>query len=163
MILPLKVIQPVSLRPPLSSDEAFLYALYASTRAAEWARLDLPESEKESLMEMQFRGQSRSYTSQFPHSEHSIVLSNGEPAGRTWLNEGPDEIKVLDIAILPRFQRQGIGAQLMTECQRRARMSAKPLRHSVLRWNAGAIAFYIRLGFVPYAEEQFFLQLEWRP
>jgi ribosomal protein S18 acetylase RimI-like enzyme len=150
-------------RPPAPEDESFLFKLYASTRAREWALLDRPEAEKEELMEMQFRLQAASYTSGFPNSEHSIVLVDDAPAGRIWIDEGPREIKILDISVLPEFQGRGIGTQLLQDCQERARTRAKPLRHSVLRWNSGAISLYFRLGFVPCGHDEFFLQLEWLP
>jgi GNAT superfamily N-acetyltransferase len=153
----------ISARSTRAEDEPFLYRLYASTRAREWATLDLPEAQKEGLMRTQFESQSNSYQRQFPNSEHTVVLASEEPAGRIWLNEDAREIKVLDLALLPQFQSLGIGSQLMKGCQDRARKTGKPLRHSVLKWNSGAISFYLRLGFTPCGGDEFFLQLEWLP
>ncbi len=112
---------------------------------------------------MQFESQAKSYNSQFPQSEHSVVLVGEEPAGRIWLNEDKKEIKVLDLALLPAFQNQGVGSRLMKSCQERAKAAGKPLRHSVLKWNSGAISFYLRLGFTPCGGDEYFLQLEWLP
>jgi GNAT superfamily N-acetyltransferase len=153
----------ISARSPLPEDEPFLFRLYASTRAREWAALDLPESEKNALMRMQFESQANSYRSQFPQSEHTIVIAGEEPAGRIWLDEGTNVIKVLDLALLPQFQSRGIGTKLMKGCQERARKAGKPLRHSVLKWNSEAISFYLRLAFTPCGGDEFFLQLEWLP
>lgn len=125
--------------------------------------LDKPEAEKQALMRMQFEAQSASYRSQYPASEHRMILAGGLPAGRVWIDGSPREIKVLDISISPEFQSQGLGTRILGDCIETARNSRKPLRHSVLKWNSRAIAFYLRLGFVPCGGDQFFLQLERLP
>jgi ribosomal protein S18 acetylase RimI-like enzyme len=153
----------ISTRPAEAGDESFLYRLYASTRSREWATLALPEEEKEALMRMQFDAQASSYRTQFPASEHSVILSFGTPAGRIWTDESAREIKVLDVSVLPEFQSRGLGTHVMKASVERARNAKKPLRHSVLKWNSRAISFYLGLGFVPCGGDDFFLQLERLP
>lgn len=123
------------------------------------------EAEKKEFLEFQYRAQTQSYTTRFPDSVHSIVLIDGEPAGRIWTDEWEDEIRLLDIAILPRFRNRGAGTILLTRLQDDARASGKALRHSVEINNESAIRLYERLGFTIVPDYDFATHylMEWIP
>ena len=137
----------IELRPVVETDDAFLASVYAGTREDEMALVPWTEAEKSQFLEFQHRAQTHSYTSRFPDSEHHIVLVDGEPAGRIWVDEWEDEIRLLDIAILPDFRRRGVGMILLERLQQRARSAHKALRHSVHTDNEEAIRLYQRAGF----------------
>jgi len=113
------------------------------------------EAEKQQFLEFQFRAQARSYSSQFPGSEHNIILIDDQPAGRIWTDEWEDEIRLLDIAILPEFRNRGAGTILLEQLQERARTADKAVRHSVEVNNAAAIRLYQRMGFLIAADYDF--------
>ena len=120
---------------------------------------------KQEFLEFQHRAQTQSYATRFPDSVHSIVLIDGEPAGRIWTDEGEEEIRLLDIAILPRFRNRGAGTILLTRLQDDARASGKALRHSVEINNESAIRLYERLGFTIVPDYDFATHylMEWIP
>jgi ribosomal protein S18 acetylase RimI-like enzyme len=152
-------------RPVEPDDDTFLAEVYAGTRADEMATVPWDEAGKKEFLDLQYRAQTHSYTTRFPDSEHSVVLVDGERAGRIWTDEWEDEIRLLDIAFLPQFRNRGVGTVLLTGLQDDARASGKVLRHSVEINNEAAIRFYERLGFTIVPDQEFathFL-MEWIP
>lgn len=153
----------VELRPVRPDDEPFLAAVYAGTRAEEMAVVPWTEAEKGQFLEFQHQAQTHSYATRFPDAEHSVILIDGQPAGRMWTDEREDEIRLLDIAILPPFRNRGAGTVLLRRLQQRAADSGKALRHSVETHNEAALRLYQRLGFSIVADHDFetHLLMEW--
>ena len=58
----------ISLRPIGPEDEAFLYRVYASTRADELAPLGWDEAQQTAFLRMQFAAQHQYYHAQFPNA-----------------------------------------------------------------------------------------------
>jgi ribosomal protein S18 acetylase RimI-like enzyme len=156
------VLRPnVTIRPVQSSDESFLLRVYASSRAEELALTGWTEAEKQSFLKMQFLAQWQDYSNRFPDAEQSIVLHEGNPAGRIWVNQSNEEIRLLDITLLPEFRNSGIGAVLLQRLQDEARTLVKPLRHAVYKDNLGAIRFYRSLGFTVINDLPTYYIMEW--
>ena len=153
----------VALRPVTAGDDAFLFRVYASTRADEMAVVPWDDRQKQAFLDMQFRAQSTDYTTRFPDAEHSIVLVDGEPAGRIWIDRRADEIRLLDIALLPERRNAGTGGELLRRLQEEARRSGLPLRHSVEKDNSAGLRFYERLGFTVIEDWGLHDLMEWAP
>ena len=136
----------VTLRPVTDGDDAFLLELYASTRD-DVLRSPLSAEEKAQFVAMQCRAQRVDYETRFRGSDHSIVLVDGVPHGRIWVDRRADEIRLLDIALVPHGQNRGTGRALLERLIVEADRSATPLRHSVLLENEAALRFYERLDF----------------
>jgi len=137
----------ITVRLTRDDDTEFLFQVYASTRSEELAQTGWTEEEKQAFLAMQFNAQRQDYLTRFPESEQLIVLDNGIPAGRLWVNGSKDEIRLLDIALLPGYRNTGTGTLLLKHLQREARATGKPLHHSVHKDNLEALRFYNRLGF----------------
>jgi GNAT superfamily N-acetyltransferase len=138
----------VTLRPVTKEDDPFLLELYGSTRADELGQVEWAEGQKEIFVRWQFDLQRREYDARFPDARYQVVLINGEPAGRMWVGEDDEQIRLLDIALLPEFQRRGAGTLLLKELLKEAAIAGKLLRHMVFVLNNDAHRFYERLGFV---------------
>ena len=151
----------VTIRPVQSGDESFLLRVYASSRAEELALTGWTEAEKQTFIEMQFAAQWQDYSNRFPDAEQSIVLHEGIPAGRIWVNRGDEEIRLLDIALLPEFWNSGTGTILLQQLQGEASALAKPLRHTVYKDNVDALRFYKRLGFAIVEDYATYCLMEW--
>jgi GNAT superfamily N-acetyltransferase len=151
----------VSLRPAVDDDQAFLLAVYAGTRADELALVDWDDARKAAFVRMQFEAQHAYYREQYPDAAFDVILLDGEAAGRLYLNRSPDEIRIVDIALLPDRRGQGIGSVLMARIQDEAAREGKPLRIHVERFNP-ALRWYEKLGFAPVADRGVYLFLEWR-
>jgi ribosomal protein S18 acetylase RimI-like enzyme len=152
---------PVSLRPEHPDDEAFLFAVYASTREEELAITGWDEATRTAFLNMQFRAMRVGYRSSFPQAQFSIVLCDGCPVGRLVVDRTNDEIHVVDVALLPACRSRGIGTVLMRDLCVEAERRGRPIRLRVLK-NSPALRFYQRLGFKPIAELDFDVQMEWR-
>ena len=161
--LPLPRGGTVSLRPVTPEDEAFLLAVYDSTRAQELAQVEWGEGQREQFVRWQFDLQRREYDVRFPDAAYNVILVDGRPAGRIWTGADKDQIRLLDIALLPEFQNHGVGTVLLRRLIDQARQAGKPLRHMVYVLNNEADRFYERLGFVVIEEFGAYKHMEWRP
>jgi ribosomal protein S18 acetylase RimI-like enzyme len=153
----------LELQPVGTADNGFLLALYQSTRATEMARLLWSDEQKRAFLKGQFEAQRSDHITRFPGAEHSIIISDDEPIGRIWIDRRVTEIRLLDIAILPRWQNTGIGTTLLEGLQHQATVAGLSLRHSVYATNHDALRFYRRLGFVVVEDFETHMLMEWSP
>jgi ribosomal protein S18 acetylase RimI-like enzyme len=151
----------LTLRPVVTADAELLLRIYASTRAAELAQVPWTEAEKAAFVLMQHTAQDRYYREHFPRTELSIVLLDGAPVGRLYVDRRADEIRIIDIALLDEHRGAGIGTELLTALLEEARRADKPVRIHVERFNP-ALHLYRRLGFVETGATEVYLLMEWR-
>ena len=151
----------IDLRPVTAADDAFLLSVYSSTRAEEMALVGWPDERKRGFLEMQFRAQTTDYHARFPESDHSIIDVDGVAVGRMWVGRWNDEIRLLDIAILPEHRNRGTGQALLESLIEEARIDGTPLRHSVFKDNDRALRFYGRLGFEVSEDFDTYVLMEW--
>ena len=135
----------VTLRPIGDGDRDFLSRLYASTRAEELAHVPWPEAQKAAFLQMQFEAQHAHYQ-QYTQTRFEVILVDGEPAGRLYVRRADDEIRIVDIALLPAHRNSGIGGSLLRELVEEARTARLPL-HIHVEKNNPALRLYERLGF----------------
>jgi ribosomal protein S18 acetylase RimI-like enzyme len=153
----------LNLRPVTKEDDPFLLKVYESTRADELGQVEWAEGQKEMFVRWQFDLQRREYEVRFPDTRYQVVLIDGEPAGRIWVGEDEEQIRLLDIALLPEFQRHGAGTILLRELMKEAANAGKLLRHMVFVLNNDAHRFYERLGFVVIEDLGAYKHMEYRP
>ena len=153
----------VTLRAVTPADEEFLLSVYGSSREAELAQVEWAEGQKETFLRWQFDLQRREYDARFPDAKYQLILIDEEPAGRIWVGEDEEQIRLLDIALLPQFQKRGAGTLLLKELMQEAGRAGKLLRHMVFVLNNDAHRFYERLGFVVIEDVGAYKHMEWRP
>jgi ribosomal protein S18 acetylase RimI-like enzyme len=156
------VLAALTRRPIEPGDEEFLAHLYASTRAEEMALVPWSEAQKATFLQQQFHAQHTFYRAQFPDARYDLLLIAGEPAGRLYVDRRPEEFCILDIALLPEHQGQGIGTALLQEIMEEATVEGKPIRLHVEPTNP-ARRLYTRLGFTPIRENGPYIQMECLP
>jgi GNAT superfamily N-acetyltransferase len=155
------------LRPATAGDAELLYRIYASTREEELAIVPWDAAAKEAFLRMQFAAQDTHYHAMFPAASYDLILgggiagggAGGEVLGRLYVDRGEQAWLVLDIALLPEYRGQGIGALLLNRVIAEAATAAKPVRMHVERFNR-AQRLYARLGFCQIADEGVYLLLE---
>jgi GNAT superfamily N-acetyltransferase len=152
----------LSLRSVTEADTEALLAIYGSTREEELAQVRWANGQKESFLRWQFETQRREYDLRFPDAEYRLIEVDGQPAGRFWIGRADDEIRLLDIALLPEFQNRGVGTLLLKRIIDEARLAKKRLRHMVFVLNNDAHRFYERLGFVVIEDLGGYKHMEWR-
>jgi GNAT superfamily N-acetyltransferase len=152
----------VELRPVTDSDDQFLLSVYASTREQELAQAEWLEGQKEMFLRWQFDMQRREYEARFPDAVYNLILVDQQPAGRIWIGADDEQIRLLDIALLPEFQNRGVGTALLQRLIGHAANSGKALRHMVFVLNNNAERFYERLGFKRIEDLGAYKHMEWR-
>jgi len=152
----------LTLRPVTKEDEPFLVSLYGSTRAAELSQVEWAEGQREVFVRWQFDMQRREYDARFPDARYQLIVIDDEPAGRIWVGEDEEQIRLLDIALLPQFQKRGVGTVLLRELMKEATGAGKLLRHMVFVLNDDAHRFYERLGFVVIEDLGAYKHMEYR-
>ncbi|OIN95142.1 MAG: hypothetical protein AUJ21_03710 [Anaerolineae bacterium CG1_02_58_13] len=94
-----------TLRPVQEKDEALLLAIYSSARADEMALLPWDAALKQAFLQMQFSAQQKHYRSYFPQAAHNMILAEGRPVGRLYVDRRETAIHILDVTLLPRLRR----------------------------------------------------------
>ncbi len=137
----------LSLRPEEGKDEAFLRQLYASTRAEEMAMTGWEQQQINEFLNMQFDLQHKQYVQNYLGARFDIILMDKDRAGRLYVQRGKAEMRIIDIALLPKFRRLGIGSKLMSDLITEANEKQLPLSLHV-EYNNPALGLYERLGFI---------------
>jgi GNAT superfamily N-acetyltransferase len=150
----------VTLRPAETHDRDFLVSVYGASREEELAQVAWPPGAREAFVEMQFDAQDASYRAGNPRGSFDVIEVAGEPAGRLYVDRRLEEIRVVDIALLPRFRGLGVGAFLISQLQDEAAASGRYLSIHVEIHNRAA-EFYSRMGFVPTGEAGLYRRMEW--
>jgi ribosomal protein S18 acetylase RimI-like enzyme len=150
----------VTFRPIRPEDDAFLYGVYASTREEELRPVPWTPAEKAAFLRQQFDAQHAFYQQHYAETRFEVILRDGEPIGRLYVARWADEIRIVDIALLPQHRGAGIGTAILRDLLAEAAAAGKPVRVHVERLNP-ARRLYERLGFVPVADKGVYLMLEW--
>lgn len=136
----------VTRRPVQEDDLPFLLIVYGSTRAEEMAQLPWSDDQKSAFLKSQLESQQTYYAQVFPSADREVLLVDGEPAGRFYVDRGEDEIHVIDIALLPPFRNRGIGSRLLGEILAEGARTGVKVTIYVEK-NNPAKRLYQRLGF----------------
>lgn len=149
----------IALRPATAEDNAFLFDLYCTTRADELAAWGWDAAQQAAFLRFQFMAQTQHYGAQLPHAEHSIICNASTPIGRIITIRGSDELRLVDLALLPSWRNTGIGSGLISDLIDQAAQRHVPLRLQV-RTDNRARRLYERLGFRIVAHHDVYLHME---
>lgn len=152
----------VVLRAATPGDYFFLRNLYASTREEEMKQFPFDESQKKEFLDQQFAAQYQHYQLHYPTCQRNIIELEGEPAGRLWIDEWKDQIRLVDIALMPGWRGSGIGTTLVEEVLERGRAAGKPVTIHVEAYNP-ALRLYERLGFERVDTNGVYYLMKWVP
>ena len=119
----------------MPEDDSFLAGLYASTRAEELAVTGWSDEEKAIFCRRQFDAQTAHYRENYPGAALQVIERKGEPIGRLYVARWKNEIRIMDIALLPGHRGSGIGTKLLRDLQEEARAAGKSLSIHVERFN----------------------------
>ena len=158
----LTMMPAVVLRDVTAADTEFLVAVYASTRAQELAAVPWDDAAKDAFIRMLVAAQDSYWRAQKPGARFAVVMADGEPAGRLYVDRLPAEIRIVDIALLPAYRGRGIGTSLLCDVIAEGRRVQLPVTIHVERFNS-ARALYDRLGFTQISTTGVYDLLELRP
>ena len=143
-----------------AADREFLFEVYAASRDSEMALVPWSDEQKQAFLRMQFDAQDRHYRTHYPEARFQVIHHEGQPVGRLYVFEGADEIRIMDIALLPAWRGAGIGSALLRDVLARA----GELNRSVtlhVEHNNPARRLYDRLGFRPVSDEGIYVRMQW--
>lgn len=152
----------VTLRPATEADYAFMRHLYGSTRADEMRHFPFNDDEKAAFLDQQFAAQYEHYRVHYPTCERNIIEREGRAIGRLWIDEWKDQIRLVDIALLPEARGIGIGTTLVERILDRGRAAGKPVTIHVEGFNP-ALRLYQRLGFQHVDTNGVYYLMKWTP
>ena len=149
-----------TLRPVQEEDEELLLELYSSTRADEMALVSWDAVQKQTFLQMQFSAQQRHYRAYFPHATHDLILAEGQPVGRLYVDRREAEIRILDITLLPQARGRGIGMRIIQDLMKEADFQNQSCSIYVESFNQ-SLGLFQRLGFVKTEESGASWLMEW--
>ena len=152
----------IELRPARDDDADLLRAVYGSTREEELAPTGWTREQKDWFIAQQFHAQDTYYKQHYEGATYDVVLVDGQPAGRLYVARWDDEIRLMDIALLPAFRGRGIGQRLLAPLLREGAETSKPVSIHVEESNR-AMSLYRRLGFVEVGEHGVYKLMRWSP
>ncbi|ACM19638.1 N-acetyltransferase, GNAT family [Geotalea daltonii FRC-32] len=136
----------IALRSIGEGDLEFLLLLYASTREPEKAMVAWPDEQWDQFMRMQFSLQHAQYMKNYENPSFDVILVNGVPAGRLYVNRKADDCRLIDIALLPEFHGRGIAGSLIGLLLQEADENGTSVSLHVEK-NNPVRDYYLRLGF----------------
>ncbi|HTT91725.1 MAG TPA: GNAT family N-acetyltransferase [Acidimicrobiales bacterium] len=143
----------------LPEDAEFLLAVYRSTRQDEITGFGWTGTQADAFVALQYEAQSRHYGACFPDAEHSVVLVDGRAAGRLLVERSESAVHIVDISLLPSFQRAGVGGELVHRLLDEADNRGVAVTCHVYVGN-DALLFWERLGFVATEDKGAYIALE---
>jgi GNAT superfamily N-acetyltransferase len=152
----------IGYRSATDADLPFLALVYGSTRIEEVAQSGWPLETQRQFLAHQFDAQHRHYRKHYPAAEWLVIERGGAAVGRLYIEEWPDQIRLIDIALLPDQRGTGAGSAILSDLMDMAAAAAKPLTIHVEK-NNPAMRLYRRLGFAPIDEHGVYDLMEWRP
>ena len=128
---------PYTLRPSVPADFEFVFEVNKANMRAivEMLRPWDDESEREEM---------RSF---FSPGIDRVIVVDSEDAGHLRVSEEPTRTHLRMIALLPRWQRLGIGTRIIRDLMHASHERGVPLTLWVSELNHGALRLYRRLGF----------------
>jgi ribosomal protein S18 acetylase RimI-like enzyme len=151
-----------TLRPVRTDDAEFLFRLYASTRADELRPVPWDAARKEAFLRSQFAAQTTQYAATYADADFRVVEVDGRAAGRLVVHRGSDEVRIVDVSLLPEHRGRGLGTTLVGDVLAEAGDRGRRVTIHVERTNP-ALRLYARLGFRLAEDRGVYLFLEWLP
>lgn len=149
----------ITLRPMHEADLPFLRALYATTREAELAQVPWTAEQKGAFLDHQFHAQHEHWQTHYTGTSWDVVEENDIPVGRLYVGRWADEIRIVDIALLPSHRGRGIGSELIRALFREGDATGRKVSIHVELFNP-ARALYRRLGFEETGAHGVYLRMD---
>jgi GNAT superfamily N-acetyltransferase len=152
----------ITLRPVCADDYDFLVAVYGSTRAEEMALVPWTTEQQQAFIRAQFAAQQDHYAQKYPAASHDIIVCDNRPVGRLYVARLDQEIRIIDITLLPAERNAGIGSYLIQQLLGEANRAGKFTRIYVEEFNP-SLRLFERLGFSPSEQHGIHLLMQCNP
>ena len=151
-----------TIRDAEAADEAFLAALYRSTRSDLLAMLADPRY-VDGIIAMQRQAQVLGYRTRYPDARYQVLELDGEPAGRLVTADLDDALRVVDIAVMPWARGRGVASDTVRRLQDQAGRQGRAMTLAVRADNRVARRLYAALGFADEEDgDAVVIQMRWQ-
>src|SRR5215212_1987638 len=150
----------ITLRPVGPDDLDFLIEVYGSTRAEELALVPWTNEQSQAFIRSQFNAQQDHYAQKYPEARHDIILFESRQVGRLYVARLDQEIRIVDITLLPAERNAGIGGYLIRQLLIEAERTGRAVRIYVEEFNP-SLRLFERLGFSRSEQQGIHLLMEW--
>src|ERR1044072_6384537 len=118
----------VKLRAVKPQDDEFLLSVYTASRAYELSLVPWSAEQKANFVKQQFIAQQHHYQTYYKGAQFNVILADEAPVGRDYLFRGREEIRIIDITLLPEHRHKGIGKPLIQDLLNEAQENSKRVR-----------------------------------
>jgi len=154
-------VKAITLRPVTDEDREFLLSVYAAGREVELSLVPWDDAMKRTFIEHQYKAQDDHYRAYYKNATHDVILADGMPVGRLYLERTNKQIAILDIGVLPEFRMQGIATEMVHRLQEEARGHSALIRIYIESFNS-ADKLFTELGFEMVENDGGLRRFEWR-
>jgi ribosomal protein S18 acetylase RimI-like enzyme len=137
----------------ISDDDEMLFSgrVYVSVRKHYLADLPWSDVYKAAFLMIQFRAQQSWYEQEYPEADRLLISRRQQDIGRLYLNRGDEELRIIDIALLPAHRRKGAGEAILRDLMDEAAACGSVLSAEVEK-ESPALRLFRRLGFTIAAD-----------
>ena len=120
------------------------------------------DEQRQAFIRSQFAAQQEHYAKKYPAGSHDVILSVGKRVGRLYVARLDEEIRIVDITVLPTERNVGIGSYLIKQLLDEAKRTEKVTRIYVEEFNP-SLRLFERLGFSLSDQHGIHSLMEWTP
>jgi len=145
------------------SDHEALFQVFVDSRedlSAVVAGWD--EFNKDTFLRIQFQAQQKQYHNSFPDARFEVIVTEDNIIGHIYVASINDELRLVDVNLLPLFRNRGIGSALLRDLLDEGEYSNKRVTLHVQENNQAA-HLYRNLGFLQLGENGIYQYMEWLP
>ena len=152
----------IYLRPVTPDDDEFLVSVYGSTRTEELSLLPWTEDQRDAFVRWQFAAQQEHYAKHYPTANHDVIVIDDRQVGRLYVARLDEEIRIVDITVLPAERNAGIGSYLIKQLLDEADRTGKVTQIYVEEFNP-SLNLFKRFDFASIQQDGFHLLLQRTP
>jgi GNAT superfamily N-acetyltransferase len=149
------------LRSDHEHDQEFIDTLYRSTRE-DLLMLPMDPVFIDNLIRSQQQIHALGVQQNYPNAQTIILEYQRQALGRMVFEHAADDIRLIDIAVLPSAQRQGRARYMLLYLQQMAGTRQASLSLRVVKNNLKARSLYLSAGFQIVDEDEISEQMRWR-
>lgn len=143
---PSKIANGLWLVPTTQVHQAFLKRVFTQSRKALWQASGLDATWLDQLLDNQYALQQKSYGEVEKDCYSYVIAAKGQWVGRLLVRTDENALHIMDIALLPEYQHQGIGGCVLHYLQNQASARGQMLTLNTDATNQ-AYQWYLRAGF----------------
>lgn len=149
------------LRSVHERDQEFIDILYRSTRE-DLLMLPMDPAFIDNLVRSQQQIHALGVQQNYPNAQTKILESQSQALGRMIFEHTTGDIRLIDIAVLPSAQRQGLARYMVQYLQQMAGSYQASLSLRVVKNNFKARRLYLSVGFQIVDEDEISEQMRWQ-